>query len=515
MASPAPDRRTAGRWLLAATILGSGMVIIDGTAVNVALPGLQRSLDASIGEVQWVVEAYVLTLSALMLVGGALGDRYGRRLMFAIGIGAFAVASGWCSLAGTAFELIIARGVQGVAGALLVPGSLALITGFFPAAERSKAIGTWAAASALMAVAGPALGGWLVDAGSWRAIFYINLPLAVITLAILLLRVPRDAPARASGPLDWLGGVLATLGLGTVVFGFIESERLGIGNPLVLGCLCLGGGAVLMTAWVLQERRARVPLLPLELFRSRAFSGANLFTLFLYAAMAATLFFYPLNLVQVRGFSATQAGLALLPLIAILSLLSRGVGGLMNRTGPRVLLVGGSAIAAAGYLGFALIGVGGSYWTTFFPALSVLGLGMALCVTPLTTVAMASAPSERAGIASGINNAISRVASLLAIACLGALFVWRFRAALAGHLDALDLSPDLRHYLDAETSSLGAMDIPSAADPATAAAVKGAIHQSFVSGFRLVSLASAGLAVAAALTAAVTTPQIRKRIAKR
>jgi EmrB/QacA subfamily drug resistance transporter len=430
-------------------------------------------------------------------------------VVFSAGIASFAAASAWCGLAPNVIQLIIARGAQGIAAALLVPGSLALITGFFPAAERGKAIGTWAAASAMTGVAGPALGGWLVDAGSWRAIFYMNVPLAAITLGILWLKVPRDHPGKPAGPLDWLGALLATLGLGGVVFGFIESEQLGIGHPLVLGCLA--AGMLFLAGCVIQERRATLPLLPLELFRSRMFTGANLFTLFLYAALSATLFFFPLNLVQIRGYSATQAGLAMLPLIALISLLSRWVGGFMNRTGARVLLVAGSVTAAAGFGLFALPGVTGTYWTTFLPALTVLGIGMALCIAPLTTVAMTAAPSKRAGVASGINNAISRVAGLLAIAGLGALCVWWFRHGLSIHLDALHLEPALRHAVEAETNSLAAMTIPPGADPATAAGLREAIKDSFVSGFRLVSLASAGLALLSALTAWMTIRPVRSR----
>lgn len=500
------NSRVTGRWLLAATILGSSMVIIDGTAVNVALPALQQSLHASIGEVQWVVEAYILTLSALMLVGGALGDRYGRHRCFAIGIGSFAAASAWCGLAGNALQLILARGVQGITAALLVPGSLALITEFFADRERGKAIGTWAGASAMTAMAGPALGGWLVDAGSWRAIFFINLPLAAVTLVMLLLKVPRDTPRKSSLPLDWPGALFATLGLGGLVFGLIESEHNGMGGPIVLGSLA--GGVLFLLAWYFQERRAAAPLLPLELFGAPAFSGANLFTLFLYAAMAGTLFFFPMNLVQVRGYSATQAGLALLPLIMILSLLSRWVGGMMERTGARTLLVSGSIVAALGYVLFSIPGISGSYWTTYFPSTLVLGIGMSLCVAPLTTVVMAAAPRERAGIASGINNAVSRVASLLAIAILGALFVWRFRHTLDARFDTLDLAPGLRHSLEAETGSLAAMKVPASAGAELAATLGRGIKQSFMNGFRLVSWASAGLAVASAVVAGLT---IRKK----
>jgi hypothetical protein len=275
-----------------------------------------------------------------------------------------------------------------------------------------------------------------------------------------------------------------------------------MGDPLVLGSLA--GGALLLLAWYSQERRAQAPLLPLELFRAPAFSGANLFTLFLYAAMGGTLFFFPMNLVQVRGYSATQAGLALLPLIMILSLLSRWVGGMMERTGARTLLVSGSIVAALGYILFSVPGIAGSYWTTYFPSTLVLGIGMSLCVAPLTTVVMAAAPRDRAGIASGINNAISRVASLLAIAILGALFVWRFRHALHARFDALQLAPGVRHSLEAETGSLAAMKVPESAGPELAAALGHGIKLSFMNGFRLVSWASAGLALASAVVAGLT-----------
>jgi EmrB/QacA subfamily drug resistance transporter len=496
------QHRTRGRWLLAATILGSTMVFIDGTAVNVALPALQQSLAASIGDVQWVVEAYTLTLSALMLAGGALGDRYGRRLVFGIGIASFAAASAWCAVAQDVLQLIIARGVQGIAAALLVPGSLSLITEFFSEGERGRAIGTWAGATAITAVAGPLLGGWLIDSVSWRAIFVINLPIAAAALWILLSRVASDTPARARSPLDWPGALLATLGLGGLVFGLIESEQLGLGNPRVLGAV--GVGVFLLLLWVLQERRAEAPLLPLELFRSPAFTGTNILTLFLYSALSGTLFFFPLNLIQVRGYTATRAGLALLPLIAIISALSRWAGRLLDRIGARGPLIVGPLIAAAGYLLFGLPRSGGSYWTTYFPAVTVLGLGMAVSVAPLTTVVMAAAPRNRAGVASGINNAVSRVAGLLAIALLGALFVWEFRRGLMIQLDVLHPDPTISQALEGQMSSLAAMKIPPSVDRATAAALKEAINDSFLRGFRWVAWVSAGLAAAAALTTGVS-----------
>src|SRR4026208_654880 len=313
-----------GRWVLAATILASSMAFIDGTVVNVALPFLQTNLNATAIGIQWVVEAYALFLSALLLVGGSLGDLYGRRRIFNIGVVVFALASVFCGLAANIEELIIARSVQGIGGALLVPGSLALISSTFNEKERGKAIGTWSGFSAMTTAIGPVLGGWLVEHVSWRAVFFLNVPLALAVLVISVWRVPESREENHPGPLDWHGSAWATLGFGAVVYGLIESPRRGFSNPIV--AVTLIGGIMCLSGFVWHESRAKNPMVPLRLFRSKDFAGANLLTLLLYAALGAFMFFFALNLVQVQGYSATAAGASLLPFIVIMFSLSRWSG---------------------------------------------------------------------------------------------------------------------------------------------------------------------------------------------
>src|ERR1043165_3088860 len=335
-----------GRWVLAATILASSMAFLDGTVVNVALPFLQTNLNATAIGIQWVVEAYALFLSALLLVGGSLGDRYGRRWIFNIGVVVFALASAACGLAANIEQLIAARAVQGIGGALLVPGSLALISSSFNEAERGKAIGTWSGFSAMTTAFGPVLGGWLVEHVSWRAVFFLNVPLALAVIVISVWHVPESREEDQRGRLDWLGAALATLGLGALVYGLIESPRLGFSNWVVI--VTLIGGVVCLALFVLHEARTKNPMVPLRLFHSRDFAGANLLTLLLYAALSGTFFFFTLNLIQVQGYSATAAGAALLPFVVIMFSLSRWSGGLINRMGARLPLVVGPAIAAPG-----------------------------------------------------------------------------------------------------------------------------------------------------------------------
>ena len=487
-----------GPWVLAATILGSSMAFIDGSVVGVILPVLQSELDATMSDVQWIVESYALLLAALMLVGGALGDRFGRRRIFGLGVGLFALASAWCGVAGTAGQLIAARAAQGFAGALLVPGSLAIISASFDDAQRGRAIGTWSAFTAITAAVGPVLGGWLVDNLSWRWVFYINIPIAVVVLAILFLRVP-ESRNPAQGTLDWAGAALAAAGLGALVFGLVESSNLGLGHPLVV--TTVAAGAAVLGVFVVVESRVAHPMMPPALFRSRTFSGANLVTLLLYSALSGVLFFVPFNLIQVQGYSATAAGAALLPLILIIFVLSRWAGGLIPRYGARAPLVTGPLVAACGYLLLAVPSIGGSYWTTFFPAMAVLGVGMAISVAPLTTAVMGSVAVERSGIASGINNAVSRTAGLLSVAVLGVVIVAVFGRELAARVEPFDLSIDARASLDAERINLAAAAVPAGLDDQLSASVERAIAESFVGGFRYTMLIAAVLAVLSGLAA--------------
>lgn len=494
-----PCTKARRRWILAATILGSSMVFIDGTVVNVALPALQSSLNATAVDIQWVVEAYALFLAALLLLGGSLGDHFGRKRIYAIGVVTFALASIWCGLAPSIGQLIAARAVQGIGGALLVPGSLAIISASFPEEERGRAIGTWSGSTAITTALGPVMGGWLIEHVSWRAVFFLNLPLALIVLALVFFCVPESRDEEEKGRLDLKGAALATISLGGIVYGLIESSRLGFKSPIVL--IALIGGAIISTAFVLVEARVKSPMMPLTLFRTANFTGANLLTLFLYAALAGTLFFLPLNLIQVQGYTATAAGAAVLPFILIMFLLSRWSGGLVKRYGSRLPLIIGPLIAAAGFALFMRPGVSGSYWTTFFPAVVVLGVGMAISVAPLTTTVMNSVKENRAGIASGVNNAVSRTAGLLSVAILGLIMFHAFNVCLDRRLNTIALSSNVRQALDVQRTRLAGMTIPSDTIEETRAAIKQAVNECFVFGFRRVMVVGALLALVSSLMA--------------
>src|SRR5438270_7120065 len=491
-----PCRKSAQPWVLVAAILGSSMAFIDGTVVNVALPALQSALNATVTDVQWVIEAYSLLLSALLLVGGSLGDRYGRRRVFLIGVFIFAAASAWCGLAPGIRPLIIARAAQGFGAALLVPGSLAIISSSFREEDRGRAIGTWSGFSAITAAIGPVLGGWLIEQLSWRAVFFINLPLAIIVVVICYWHVPESS-GNEKGRLDWLGAIVIALGLGALVWGLIESARLGFAHPAIVATLV--AGLILIVTFVFLERRRPHPMVPLELFRSRTFTGANLLTLLLYSALGGTLFFLPLNLIQVQHYSPTASGAALLPFILIMFLLSRWAGGLVQKYGAKIPLIVGPATAALGFALFILPGAGGSYWKTFFPPVIILGIGMAISVAPLTTTVMNSVAQTRAGIASGINNAVSRVAGLLAIAVLGIIMLQGFNHALDMKLSGLPSS--IRQPLDQQRAKLAGADLPQNIPPAVRTQLREVIDYSFVAGFRAVMFAGALLAAGGAICA--------------
>jgi EmrB/QacA subfamily drug resistance transporter len=476
---------TNARTALVVAILGSSMAFLDGTVVNVALPVMQRELDASVGVVQWIVEAYALSLAALVLVGGALGDRLGRKRVFLAGVGLFAVASMACGSSPNGAFLIAARGLQGVGGALLVPGSLSLISAAnADPHERGAAIGTWSAASAIMGAIGPVAGGWVVAHASWRWLFLFNAPLAVLVV-VLARGVEETHDETATGKIDWLGAGLAATGLGLVVYALIESERDGW-TPLHAGTAILG--IVTLIVFVVVESRVTSPMIPLGLFRSRTFAGTNILTLLLYAALGGGLFFLPFNLIQVQHWSPTAAGASLLPFILIISVMSRWIGTVSERIGPRRLLFAGPVLAAIGFALLAVPGIGGSYVTTFFPGVVVLGIGMGLTVAPLTSAVMGSVDNHHAGVASGINNAVSRAAGLLAIAGLGAILTVRFD-------HALEVPPELMTVASAQRTELASADF-SALEPAARATLEHAFATAYVSAFRFVMLACAGLSLA-------------------
>jgi len=474
------------------------MAFIDGTVVNVALPVLQTDLKATYADVQWVVEAYALFLSALILVGGSLGDRYGRKRIYATGIVVFTLSSVVCGFAPTITLLIAARAVQGIGGALLVPGSLAIISASFESERRGRAIGTWSGFTSITSAIGPVLGGWLVQYASWRWVFFINVPLDIIVLAILFWRGADgwDEEGAHQG-VGWGGALLATIGLGGVVYGLIQADNVGLGNIQVLLAIAVGIAALL--AFLLVEARSQFPMVPLSLFRSRTFSGANLLTLLLYAALGGALFFLPFNLIRVQGYPPSAAGAANLPFVIIMFSLSRWSGGLVARFGAKLPLIIGPIIAAAGFVLFAVPGIGGSYWTTFFPAVVVLGIGMAVTVAPLTTAVMGAVDARRSGAASGINNAVARTAGLLAVAVLGLLALAVFSPNLENYLATIPLPPGTRAILIAQQSKLVGIAIPNGLSSAAHAAVQGAINESFIASFRVIMLVAAGMALVSAL----------------
>jgi len=491
------------RFALITAVLGSSMAFLDGTVVNVALPVMQRDLEMTVDLVQWIVESYSLLLASLVLLGGALGDRLGRKRVFTAGTVLFALASIGCGVAPGAYSLIAARAAQGVGAALLVPGSLSLISAAYAnPTERAKAIGTWSAFSAITASVGPVAGGWVVSHASWRWLFFFNIPIAAVVVAISALRVDETRDESADQRMDWLGATLVTVGLGLIVFGLLDSSRVGgLGTPRTIGLLV--AGVLTLVGFVFVEARRKGAMVPLALFRSRTFSGTNLLTLLLYAALGGALFYVPFNLIQVQHYTPTAAGASLLPFVILISAMSRWAGGLSTRFGARSLLTVGPLGAALGFLLLARPNIGDAYWTGFFPGVVVLGVGMGLTVAPLTAAVMGSVDARHAGVASGINNAVSRAAALLAIAALGVLLAARFNQALDARIADLSLSPELARLIDAERPKLGAAEIPANVEPGLRVILRRAFDEAFVSGFKASMIAGAVLAALGAVAALV------------
>lgn len=487
--------------MLAAAVLGSTLAFVDESVVNVALPKMESDLGATLAAMQWVINAYTLCMSALLLVGGATADQFGRRRIFLIGVTVFAVASLGCGLAANVAMLITARTAQGVGAALLVPCALALIGAAFEERERGAAIGVWSGASAIAAGVAPLLGGLLVDHGSWRMIFLINLVLAIPTLWITLRHVPESRDPLAGTAIDWRGALLAFTGLGSVVYGLIASSARGWSDAQVIAALPLG--AVLLLAFVLTERSSRSPMMPLELFRSRSFSGLNVLTLLLYGALGGAFFFLPFLLIQARGYSTTAAGAVYLPFTLVLGVLSRWSGQLMDRFGARGPLSVGPMVTA---LGFALLAGGGGRYGFTLLSMTVLGFGMAVTVAPLTATVLNAVPAHRTGVASGINNAVASVGSLLLIAALGTVALAVFNRSLDRQLRAVDVPVGVTQAVHAARDGLVVPPLPASLAPQERQRARAIVDAALIGTIRFALWTAAALALLSALAAALTIP---------
>ena len=497
-----------GKLVLAATIIGAGMVYLDATVVTVALPRIQQEFQATMGGLQWLIDIYILFLSVPILVAGSLSDRYGRKKFFNIGLIGFTLASVVCGAATDLNQLIIARVFQGISGALMLPGSLAILNATFPPEVRGRTVGAWSAFTPVATAIGPLLGGWLVDYVSWRAAFYINVPLAIVTLYLSWRYIPESRSDEISKNQDWLGAGLITLGLAGLIFGLIEGPRRGWADPfvwifLVAGLACLVGFGVV-------EAKTKHPMVPFSLFKHRVFSGVTAMTFILYFAMSGVFFFFTLNMQQIQEVSATQAGAAFMPIILLLLFISRWAGNFSDRVGPRLPMIVGPVVIAVGFFMYMIPGVEANYWLTFLPATIVFGIGLGITVAPLTTVALGAVPTHLSGLASGVSNAVSRLATMLAVATLGFVMVIQFSASLDFRTRPLPLSDQDRLTLQSEALNLGGAQAPTNLKPEVRTEVEAAIDQSFVDAFRMMMGVCGVLAI---VSAAISVATISNRFA--
>lgn len=492
---------TEKKWALAATIIGSGMAFINGSVVNVALPAIQSSLNATVADMQWVISIYTFILGTLILTGGSAGDYYGRKRVFGIGVFVFLLSTVWCGLAPDVQQLIIARGGQAIGGAMMIPGSLAIITDLYEKEQRGKAIGTWSGFTALSTAAGPLLGGVLVDQLSWRFIFLISIPMAVITLLILFWRVPESKAAGNNGHPDWKGALLATLGLGLICYGLIGASDFGITDPVVM--VTLLAGALIFVGFIWIEHTVDNPMMPPGLFSSKSFTGANLVTMFFYVSLAGVFFLLPFNFIQIQGYSATAAGAAFIPFPLLVGGLSRWSGGMVVRFGAKPLLIAGPILTGVGFLLLGLYGTTSNYWTSFFPGIFFMGLGVAVSFAPMNTTVMSSVTRKDAGTASGINKAISRLSGMLSVALLGALAITLFGYELLEMMQQGDIPQEVQNQLINEKSNLARVNIPESVSVEVRTVLERSIRDSFLASFRKVMFVSAGLVAMGALSAAL------------
>ncbi len=490
----------SGRWILIATILASGMAFLDGTVVIVALPSIQSQLDANIAGIQWVVNSYALMLAALLLLGGSLGDHLGRRKVFLYGIVLFTIGSLLCALSGSIEQLITFRAIQGIGAAAMIPGSLSIISTSFPEGQRGRAIGLWAGLAGGVASIGPFIGGWLVQTVSWQSIFYINIPLGILALIIAARHIKESRNPNARR-IDWAGTATITGALLGLSYGFIQGPVMGWTDPLVIAALVLGG--ILLPLFLIIEARADEPMVPLGMFRNPLIAGANIVTFFLYMALNIVIFFAVLDLQQIQGYSPVMAGLALLPTIILITFLSGRGGSIADKIGPRIPMIVGPIIVAIGMALLSMMGTEASYVRDILPGLLLQGLGMALVIAPLTKTALAVEP-QFSGVASGVNNAVSRVSALMAVAVLGAVLISAFAGQLANELTDSGLSSGKQQAILDQTDHLGAIEAPDQFDPSEAEAAEVAVKNSFSDAFRMTMILGSILAFLSAGISALT-----------
>ncbi len=449
-------KSAAGKWVMASTILASAMAFIDGTALNVVLPSLQRSLNASGTDLFWILNAYLLMLASLIILGGSLGDKLGRKKIFMVGIIIFMCGSAACGFSPDVHFLIACRGIQGLGGALMIPGSLSIISSSFTSKERGKAIGTWSSITTMVTIGGPILGGALADAGLWRLIFFINIPIGIVSVLILWFKVAESRDEEIDHKLDYPGAFTSLTGLALLTFGFLRMPETGFNNPQsYLSLIC---GSIALVAFIFIERYSKHPMMPLKLFSNKTFSGTNLLTFFLYAALTAGMLFLSLDLIQAQGYKQFEAGLTLLPFTLLMIFLARFAGSLADKHGPRLFLIAGPAVAGLGLLLLSFIqqtNGPSSYFTSFFPGIFVFGLGMSFTVAPLTATVMGALPPHYSGTASGINNAITRIAGVFANAILGALAILFFSGFLSERINNLHINDDEKRSVMQQVNNLG------------------------------------------------------------
>jgi len=492
----------AGKWVMVSTILASSMAFIDGTALNVVLPALQKDLNATAADLFWLLNAYLLILAALILVGGSLGDKLGRKKVFMWGILLFMIGSMACGFAPDVLYLIAFRIIQGIGGALMIPGSLSLISTSIDEKERGKAIGTWSAFTTILILAGPVLGGALADAGLWRYIFFINIPIGIISLIILWLKVSETRDEDAVKTIDFPGATAIALGLALLTFGFLRMPALGVNHWQVYGSLI--AGAILLIAFIVIENKSKHPMMPLALFSNATFSGINLLTFFLYAGLGAGMLFLSLNMVQAQGYTQLQSGLTFLPFTVLMISIARFAGAWADKFGPRLFLIFGPATAGAGLLLLSFVGQtrgASEYWTTFFPGILVFGLGMSFTVAPLTATVMGAVSDHFSGTASGINNAMTRISNVFANAIFGALAVLFFSGALQDHIKSIPLDTKQKQEVITQAANLGNAKVPKGIAPNHEKTIEIAYHHSFISAYANIMRLSAGLAFLGALMA--------------